>query len=240
MGNGEWEAFCANSWSMPWILVLLNEVASISDYVQPLMEFLASLPRDERVILFGHSYAGICISLAMESFPERIQVAVFLTAYMPHYNSPPGVLIQEHLGRTPAESFLDSQYSLNNEPNNTPTANIFGPEYMRIKLYKYCKLEVLFFFNVPRDLELGNLLIRPTGLFLEDLINQRLLTQEKYGSVKRVSVVCEEDDVVTEEFQRWMIQNNPPEVVKTIKGAAHMVMLSKPEELCHCLEDVAK
>lgn len=74
----------------------LNEVYSISDYVHPLMEFLASnIPEDEKVILVGHSYAGLCISLAMESFPQKILVAVFVTAYMPHYNSPPGTLIEQ-------------------------------------------------------------------------------------------------------------------------------------------------
>jgi pimeloyl-ACP methyl ester carboxylesterase len=73
----------------------LTEVISIWDYLQPLMGFMASLPQGETVILVGHSYAGLCISLAMESFPEKISVAVFLTAYMPSLESPPGTLIQE-------------------------------------------------------------------------------------------------------------------------------------------------
>lgn len=73
----------------------LNEVTSLSDYVQPLMDFMSSLPQQERVILVGHSYAGLCISLAMESFPQKISVAVFLTAYMPHHKSPPITLMQE-------------------------------------------------------------------------------------------------------------------------------------------------
>ncbi|KAJ7952907.1 Salicylic acid-binding protein 2 [Quillaja saponaria] len=209
----------------------LKEVHSVSSYVQPLMEFLASLPSSERVILVGHSYAGLCISLAMERFPEKISVSVFLTAYMPDYNSPPGILIQQYFGSTPAESLLDCQYAFDNGLDKPPTCAVFGPDYMRIKLYKYCRLE---------DLELGKLLLRPTGLFMEDLSKEGLLTEEKYGSVKRVFIVCEEDDVMTEEFQRWMIQNSPPQVVKTIERSAHMVMLSKPEQLCHCLEDVAQ
>lgn len=73
----------------------LSDLCSVSDYVQPLMDFMASLPQGHKVILVGHSYAGLCISLAMETFPQKISVAVFLTAYMPNYNSPPRVLIQE-------------------------------------------------------------------------------------------------------------------------------------------------
>lgn len=73
----------------------LDQVASIWDHVQPLMEFMSSIPHDEKVILVGHSYGGLPISLAMERFPQNILVAVFVTAYLPNYTSPPGTLIQE-------------------------------------------------------------------------------------------------------------------------------------------------
>lgn len=73
----------------------LDEISSFSDYAQPLMEFMGSVKQEERVILVGHSYGGLCISLAMEKFPGKILVAVFVSAYMPHYKSPPGTLIQE-------------------------------------------------------------------------------------------------------------------------------------------------
>lgn len=65
---------------------------SISDYLQPLTDFLASLPEEENVILVGHSYGGIAISLAMESFPNKISVAVYVTAFMPNCASPPATL----------------------------------------------------------------------------------------------------------------------------------------------------
>lgn len=73
----------------------LDEISCVADYVHPLMEFMDSLPQDEKVILVGHSYGGLCISLAMENFPEKILVAVFVSAYMPHLKSPPGSLIQQ-------------------------------------------------------------------------------------------------------------------------------------------------
>ena len=73
----------------------LDELASVYDYVQPLMEFVASLPQDEKVVLVGHSYGGLAISLAMESFPEKILVGVFVSAYMPNYISPPVTLAEE-------------------------------------------------------------------------------------------------------------------------------------------------
>ncbi|CAL5400140.1 unnamed protein product [Camellia sinensis] len=60
---------------------------------------MASLPDrdDEKVVLVGHSYGGLGISLAMERFPEKISVGVFITAYMPNCQHPPATLIQEDL-----------------------------------------------------------------------------------------------------------------------------------------------
>ena len=56
---------------------------SISDYFEPLMEFMMLLPSEERVILVAHSYGGVSISVAMERFPDKISAAVFATAFMP-------------------------------------------------------------------------------------------------------------------------------------------------------------
>ncbi|KAK9036309.1 hypothetical protein V6N11_078315 [Hibiscus sabdariffa] len=66
----------------------ISELDSISDYVQPLMEFMASSPEHEKAILVGHSYGGVIISLAMESFPTKVLAAVYLTAFMPNHHSP--------------------------------------------------------------------------------------------------------------------------------------------------------
>ena len=61
----------------------VEELRDISDYFEPLMEFMKSLPPEERVILVGHSMGGLCNSVAMERFPEKISCAVFATAIMP-------------------------------------------------------------------------------------------------------------------------------------------------------------
>ena len=38
----------------------------------------------------------------------------------------------------------------------------------------------------------------------------RGFSSEGFGTVTRVYIVCKEDNVMVEEFQCWMIQNNPP------------------------------
>ncbi|KAK4584465.1 hypothetical protein RGQ29_022264 [Quercus rubra] len=163
-----------------------HELRSLSDYLEPLMEFMASLPAGERVILVGHSFGGVCNSVAMEKFPEKVSVAVYATALMP------------------------------------------GPDFDFSAVY-------------DEDLTLAMSLVRPFHLYGDDalLLKEAKLTKEKYGSVRRVYIVCDQDNVVKEDFQRWMIENNPTDEVKVITGSDHMVMFSKPKELCSCLQEIA-
>ncbi|KAK8587064.1 hypothetical protein V6N12_021579 [Hibiscus sabdariffa] len=89
-----------------------------------------------------------------------------------------------------------------------------------------------------QDLELGKMLVRPSGLFMEDLVTGNLLTEEKFGSVDRVFIRLEGDQVMMDEFQVLMIRNSPPKDVKVISEAGHMVMLSKPRELSQLLQHI--
>ena len=82
-------------------------------------------------------------------------------------------------------------------------------------------------------------LARPSSLFLEDLVSMPPFSESGYGSVEKVYVVCAQDEGVSEEFQRWMIKNNPVKVVKEIEDADHMAMFSTPKQLFQCLSDVA-
>ena len=91
-----------------------------------------------------------------------------------------------------------------------------------------------------KDLELAFALTRPSSLFLEDLAELKKFSNEGYGSVARVYIKCDEDVGISEEFQRWIIENNGGvKEVMNIKGADHMPMFSKPQELCACFLKVA-
>ncbi|KAL0343631.1 UNVERIFIED_CONTAM: Methylesterase 10 [Sesamum angustifolium] len=208
----------------------LHQISSISDYIHPLLDSLAALPDDQTVILVGHSYGGISISLAMENFPGKISVAVFVSAYMPNCSDPPATLIQEFLKRSSTNSLMDCEITFDHQTSqNLPISAAFGPEYMA-KMYANCPSE---------DLELAKTMVRPSLIFLEELSKTCLLSEERYGAVKRCYVICEEDEVMEEEFQRYIIDKSPPEDVVSIAGAGHMIMLAKPQELCSCLTELA-
>ncbi|XP_059623860.1 methylesterase 10-like isoform X1 [Cornus florida] len=208
-----------------------DEIASLFEYVQPLMDFMASLPHGERVVLVGHSYGGFCISLAMESFPEKISVAIFIAAFMPNHRDPPATCLQEFFRLISSGSPMDCQITFDKGPEKPPTSILFGPEFMATKFYINCQ---------PEDIELAKMLVRPSGprgFFFGDLTRESLLTEEKFGSVSRAYVVCKSDH---EELQKWMIEHSPTEEVKYIAEADHMAMLSKPKELSLCLLEIAQ
>lgn len=60
-----------------------ESLTSLTEYYQPLLSFMEALPSDEKIVLVGHSLGGLGISMAMERFPEKISVAIFVTAAMP-------------------------------------------------------------------------------------------------------------------------------------------------------------
>ncbi|PIN16134.1 hypothetical protein CDL12_11216 [Handroanthus impetiginosus] len=93
---------------------------------------------------------------------------------------------------------------------------------------------------IGEDLTLATLLVRPVGSYGEANPSKEVtLSKENYGTVRRVYVACERDNIL-KEFQEWMMQNNPTHEVKMISGADHMVMFSKCQELCAYLQDLAR
>ncbi|KAK1276526.1 Methylesterase 1 [Acorus gramineus] len=74
---------------------IFRDIHNFDEYAKPLIDFLVSLPHDDRVILVGHSFGGLSLALAMERFPNKISLAVFLTAFMPDTASPPAHVINE-------------------------------------------------------------------------------------------------------------------------------------------------
>lgn len=208
---------------------VIQQVPTFYDYSTPLLDFMASIPPEEKVILVGHSLGGMNISLAMENFPKKITVAIFLTAFMPDTVHKPSYVLEQFVERTPQDTWLDTQF-LPYKDEESEVSMLFGPKFVSSKLYQLCSDE---------DRELGKILIRPGSLFLKDLPNAKQFTGEGYGSVRRVFVLLDEDETIKGDFQRWMIDNSPVDQVIELKGVDHMPMLCDPKQLTVCLLDIA-
>ncbi|CAJ1942709.1 unnamed protein product [Sphenostylis stenocarpa] len=162
----------------------IEDVDTFSQYSEPLLQLLATIPPNEKVILVGHSLGGLNIALALDKFPEKVAVGVFLTAVTPDIEHKPSYVLE-------------------------------------------------------KDLELAKSLLRPAFLFGEDLSQLENFSKQGYGSVPLAYIVCNEDLTISLSFQLWMIQNAAINDVLEIKGADHMPMFSKPQELCNSLLQIA-
>ncbi|CAN6371796.1 unnamed protein product [Urochloa humidicola] len=73
-----------------------------------------------------------------------------------------------------------------------------------------------------------------------DLQVMEPFSKDRYGFVRKVYIVCKQDRTLPEEFQRWMVSNNPVDEVKEIDGADHMALLSAPDDVVKCIADIAE
>ncbi|KAK4416244.1 Salicylic acid-binding protein 2 [Sesamum alatum] len=207
----------------------LEELHTFADYSQPLLELMASIPPEEKVVLVGHSLGGMNLAFAMDMYPEKIKVAVFLTAVMPDSTHKPSYVMEQSVEVKTEDDWSDAEFKPYGHPEKNLTSVFFGPEFIATKLYDKCP---------PEDIELAKMLSRPCCFFVDDLSKKSPFSEKGYGSVKRVFIIVPEDKAVLPHFQRWQIETCGAHQVKEIHDADHMVMLSKPKELCQCLLEI--
>ncbi|KAM7503390.1 hypothetical protein LguiB_002294 [Lonicera macranthoides] len=207
----------------------LDDIPTISGYLQPLMELMAALPPDKKVVLVGHSMGGIVISAAMEKFPDKVAVGIYVTAFMPEPEF--NILDFNQKFFSDLNSFTDSKVAFDSGGNNPATSILFGPKDLSSVFYQ---------LSPPEDLTLALTLARPFPIYRDAIsLKEASLSKQNYGSVQRAYIVCTGDLIITEELQRSMIQNYPPDLVEEINCSDHMVMFSKPQDLCSSLEKIA-
>ena len=83
------------------------------------------------------------------------------------------------------------------------------------------------------------MLVRVNPVVTNNLAGTKSFSEERYGSVTRIYIICGEDNMIPEDYQRWMISNFPVKEVMEIKDADHMAMFSKPHEVCALLLEIA-
>ncbi|CAJ2646261.1 unnamed protein product [Trifolium pratense] len=163
----------------------VHQLNSLADYYEPLIEFLKSLPQEER-------------------YHQRL------------------------------DSILDNKIMFDDSPKDKPNGTMsFGPQFVATKLYQ---------LSPPEDLSLAMSLIRPFCSFGDqELLQEKTrVTKDNYGTVAKVYIVCQQDNVLKHDFQLSMIERNPTNDVNVIVDADHMPMFSKPKELFAYLQEIAE
>ncbi|OAY56926.1 putative methylesterase 11, chloroplastic isoform X2 [Manihot esculenta] len=205
-----------------------NGIASLSQYVKPLTNFLEELADGEKVILVGHDFGGACISYTMELFPHKTSKAIFVAAAM----------------LTNGQSILDMVSQQANSNDLLQQAQIFvyangnGHPPTAIDLDKSLLRELLFNQSPAKDVALASVSMRPIPF--APVLEKLCLSDMKHGTVRRFYIETAEDNAIPITLQESMINSSPPEKVFHLKGADHSPFFSKPQALHKILVEISK
>ncbi|KAH7432234.1 hypothetical protein KP509_07G014200 [Ceratopteris richardii] len=203
-----------------------GSIGSVAEYVSPLMNFLAHSVLDHQVVLVGHSLGGCAISYAMEAYPEKISKAIFISAFMPRsgdYFVDPQ-LLQELVSNGLVRLLHIANHS---EANSCePIAMYFDSKNALQYLYNKSSEE-------DKCLALACLNAAPIVL-AKECIN---LTPERYGSLPRFYIRCEED-ACNFVFDNKALAYNPPHKVFSLPNSDHSCFFSVPDALVKLLLDI--
>jgi len=163
------------------------------------------------IILVGHSMAGVVISEVAEQIPSQIKELVYLAAYLPNTG--------------------DSLLSLSTKDTATHLGKnlIIDQEHGRGIIKKEFVIDV-FVADAPKNIADYVVANFKTDEPLAPFVDKIILTEAKFGSVKKAYIFTTEDHAVSYPYQQEMVRNS--KVVKTYTlTTSHTPFLSAPTKL---------
>lgn len=173
---------------------------------------------DAPAIVVGHSMGGYPITLAAERAPEKVQMLIYLCAYVPK----PGLSLSQMRMEAPYQPLL---------PHIRMTEDKKGWTVPRADLHD------LFYHDCPPgtvDYAAENLCVQatqPTSVPVE--------ISDRSAHVPRRYIRCADDRTIPPEYQVTMTQDWPADHVVTM-DCAHSPFFAKPRDLAAILHDFAK
>ncbi|CAO1942946.1 unnamed protein product [Urochloa humidicola] len=122
-----------------------EEVKSFEEYSRPLLDAAAALPPGEKAVLVGHSFGGQSLALAMERYPDKVAVTVFVSAAMPAAGKPMALVFEQALQqKRSADFYMDCKIETSGDPQHPVETFQFGPQFLEQRLYQLSPPEVGF------------------------------------------------------------------------------------------------
>lgn len=186
-----------------------NTITSMAEYSKPAVDFLASLPDDEKVVLIAHCMGGYTNLELMERFPQKIALAIFVSASV----TPSGVaLLDSPLGDMMFKDTVLGESCLPafaNGADKPPTSMMFADKYLAEVFYTGCS---------PEDIELASTLVK--GFPVQAMGTPVTYTKERHGQVPSVYVKNLRDNTLLLPTQNYIVENYGPftEVVEVDAG----------------------
>jgi pimeloyl-ACP methyl ester carboxylesterase len=185
---------------------------TMHDYADYVVERM--LAEEEPVTLVGHSMGGAVISLAAEQAPDAVERLVYLTAFIP---------------RNGQSLFAQSS----EDPGTRMAGNVEATEDGACSRILVDRGMPIFYGDcAPEDVALARMLLVPESLAAVGVPLE--LTDERWGRVPRAYIECTEDQAISIEMQRSMVDRVPCDPVLTLE-TSHSPFFSAPDALADML-----
>ena len=190
---------------------------TLDAYVERVLQTIES--QNEKVILCGHSLGGISISQTAERCTDKIEKLVYIAAFMLTDGDSPKLFWENAGEASPvmAHSTMSDDGIIS-----------FDKNYIAELIYN-CSPQQAIDLAVEKQIPMAR---KPLGTPLQ-------LSDERYGSIPRVYIACQQDKVIPWHLQQKMIDASPCEQVITL-DTDHIPMASKTDELVKALLNLAE
>lgn len=194
-----------------------DTVFTLDDYNKPLLDFISSLPDDEKVILVGHSAGGLNITDAAYKFPNKVSLVIYVAAtmlksgYLTEQDVKDGVPDLSDFGEF--HEVFDISFALGQD--QPPTGIVIKKELLRKINYQMCPQE---------DSTLAAMLVRPGPI---RALTSAQFDEENNEKVPRIYIKTRYDRVCKLWQQEQMIKRWPPAKVY-ILDSDHSPFFSAP------------
>ena len=187
----------------------------LNDYVKTVSDVIQKV--NGKVILVGHSMAGVVISQVAENIPTKIEKLIYVSAYLPKNGEDVSTITNKFLNNKPIEVFeFNKDYSLVSIKKDAISTVVCAdcPTYMKDALVKYHRAEPV------------------KGL------NDKVTLTSKFNAVPKYYISTKNDYAVPYALQQQMIKSNG--TIKKVfeMETSHLPFVVKPAEFLSIVNQI--
>lgn len=194
-----------------------SQLLSLDAYKSKVADAINSV--DGKVILVGHSLAGMIISAVAESYPDKIEKLIYVGAYLPANGQSLLAIASTDAKSLLGPSLIPSADKLTLDVKHENIINIFCADSS----------------PATQALVMKNYRVEPAIPFT----NPVTLTNENFGKVNKAYVHTLQDHVISIEVQHQMVSASGVKEVYSL-NSSHTPFLSMPDKLASLLIKIAQ
>ncbi len=189
---------------------------TLNDYVKEVTRVIQQQPG--KVILVGHSMAGVVVSQVAEYLPAKIDKVIYVAAYLPQ-NGEDLLSLSKGDSQSKVGTSLEfsTDYSTATIKKDMIATAVCAdcPDYMKEVLVKYHKAEP----------------VKPLG-------EKVILSKNNFGNVPKYYIHTSNDAAVGYELQKQMVKNNGTILKTFTMSTSHLPFVVQPEAFVKILTSI--